>query len=105
MNRHISYEHFKMEGLYLLKDLLSKNVCAYFSILLHNDSKKYVRLLWEGQIYQFLCLYFRLAPVSKLMKVPIPLVWKLSMKAIVFLDDILLMGRDSLEETLIARDT
>ena len=62
LNRFIPYKHFKMEGLHCLKYVLQKGnyMCkidlkdAYFSVPLHKDSRKLVRFLWAGNLYDFL---------------------------------------------------
>lgn len=51
LNKHIPYVHFKMEGLFLLKEVLEKGdyMCeiylkdAYFAVSLHLESQKFVR--------------------------------------------------------------
>ena len=116
LNAYIPYNHFKMEGLFLLKEILQEGdyMCkldlrdAYFSVPLHKDSQKFVRFPWKGSLYQFQCLCFGLSPAprifSKLMKVPVALIRKLGGRIIVFLDDILLIA-PSIEELVVLRDT
>ena len=116
LNHYIPYQHFKMEGLHFLKDLLQKGdyMCkldlkdAYFSVPLHQDFQKFVRFQWKEKIYQFLCLCFGLGPAprmfTKLMKVPMALLRRLNIRAIVFLDDILVIASTE-EEAVMARDT
>ena len=116
LNWYIPYEHFKMEGLFLLKEILKKNdyMCkidlkdAYFAVPLHSSSQKHIRLKWKGNVYQFLCLCFGLSSAprvfTKLMKIPISVMRKLNVRLIIFLDDILIMA--STKKKLIqARDT
>jgi len=83
LNSYIPYNHFKMEGLYLLKDLLLEGdfMCkvdlkdAYFVVPLHCSSQEFVCFNWREKLYQFVCLCFGLAPAplvfTKLMKIPI----------------------------------
>ena len=83
VNSYIPYQHFKMEGLNNVKELLQKGdymvkidlTDAYFSIPLHKNSRKFLRFLWEGKTYEFLCLCFGLGPAprifTKLMKVSV----------------------------------
>jgi len=116
LNRHIPYLHFKMEGLFLLKDMLVQNDFmikldlkdAYFSVPLDTQSQKFVSFQWKKKIYQFLCMCFGLGPAprlfTKLMKVPISLLRKPNRRLIVYLDDILIMGK-SIQEIITARDT
>ena len=65
------------------------------------------RFQWEGMIYEFMCLAFGLGPAPriliKLMKVPVAVLRRLSIRLIIYLDDILLMGV-SLEAIEMARD-
>ena len=115
LNKFIPYKHLKMEGLHCLKYLLKKNdfLCkidlkdAYFSVPLCMSSRKFVRLTWSGNLYEFLCLYFGLGAAprifSKLLKVPIALLRRLNIRLVIYLDDIFLMGRT--EEILMSRDT
>jgi len=47
---------------------------AYFSMPIDPQSKKYLRFLWEGTLFEFQCLMFGLGPARrifrKLLKVP-----------------------------------
>ena len=68
-------------------------------------SQKFVSFKWKDLIYQFLCLWFGLAPAPrKFTKLPISLERKLNIRLIIFLDDILLMAA-SVEELTLVRDT
>ena len=105
-----------MEGLLLLKEMLLPGdktskiglKDAYFPILLSLKSRKYIRFQWKGLLYEFCCLCFGLSPAplvfAKLLTLPNSLLRKLSVRTIIYLDDILLM-ESSLEDLLMARDT
>ena len=105
-----------MEGLHCLKFLLEQGnlLCkidlkeVYFSVPLNKNSQKFVRFQWSGNLYQFLCLCFGLGPapgiLTKLLKVPIVLLRRVNIRIIIYLDDMLLMGR-TLREILMARGT
>ena len=72
-----------MEGLHLLRDMLKEGDCmcksdlkdAYFKILNNQESRKFLRFLWQGSLYEFMCLCFGLGPAplvfTKIMKVPL----------------------------------
>ena len=101
LNRNIPYQPFKVEGLFLLNEMLlpGDQMCkidlkdAYFAIL--GKSRKYVRFQWKD-LYEFCCLCFGLSPAplvfTKLLKAPISLLRKLNIRTIIYLDDILLMA-------------
>ena len=71
-------------------------------------SKKFVRFVWSGNLYEFLRLCFGFGPASrifsKLFKVPIALLRRLNIGLVIYFEDILLMGR-TVEEILMSRDT
>ena len=116
LNWFIPYKHFKMEGLHCLKYVLQKGdyMCkidlkdAYFSVPLHKDSRKLVRFLWVGKLYEFLCLCFGLGPAprifEKFLKVPISVLRRLMIRVIIHLDNLLILG-NSMSEIFMARDS
>ena len=67
LNKVVPYAYFKMESLFLLKEmlLLGDFMCkidlkdAYFVVPLSKNSQKYVRFQWKGLLYECLCLCFR----------------------------------------------
>ena len=99
LNQHIPYEHFKMEGLHLLKNLLKEVdfLCkvdlkdAYFP--LHKESHNFVCFEWKDKLYQIVCLCFGLAPVIR----------RLNLRIIIYLDNTLIIT-GSKGELLILRD-
>ena len=62
LNKFVTYQRFKMEGLHSLKYLLQNRDCmskidfknAYFSVPLSKESRKLVRFQWEGSLYKFI---------------------------------------------------
>ena len=115
-NLRIPFKHFKMEGFHCLKYVLQKGdyICkidlkdACISIPLHKDSRKLVRFLWAGNLYEFLCLCFGLGPVPRIfttfLKVPISVLRCLMVRVIIFLDDLLILG-NSMCEIFMIRDS
>lgn len=72
LNQVIPYQHFKMESSFCLRKMLQKDgfMCkldmkdTYFSLPLHQSSRKQARMLWSRSIYEFLwpCFGFWLGP-------------------------------------------
>ena len=81
---------------------------AYFTIPLDKSCRHLVRFLWEGNLYEFLCLFFSLGPAprvfTKILKVAISLLRHLNIRILIYLEDMLLMSQ-SIERLLVARDT
>ena len=104
-----------MEGLHCLKYLLEKTdfLCktnlkdSYFSVPQCMSSRKFVRFTWLENFYEFLCLCLGLGPAprifSKLLKIPIAPLTRLNIRLVIYLDDILLMGRP--KKVLMSWDT
>ena len=59
----LQYTHFKMEGIYLLRDLLQPNDWlgkidlkdAYFVISIQRNRRKYQRFVWKQTLLDFAC--------------------------------------------------
>ena len=68
LNQHLLYQHFKMEGVHVVRDLLQQGDWmsridlkdAYFAIPIHKNHRQYLRFLWQNQAYKFTCLPFGL---------------------------------------------
>jgi hypothetical protein len=64
LNKHIPYQHFKIEGLHYLKYMLQEGdfMCkldmkdVYFSVPLDKKSRENVRFQWSGKLYEFLSI-------------------------------------------------
>ncbi|KZS06356.1 Uncharacterized protein APZ42_030218 [Daphnia magna] len=104
LNRHIQYEHFKMENLETVRFLLRQGDWmvkldfedAYLTIPVHPAFRKYLRFLWRDRIFEFSCLAFGLAPAprvfTKLLKVVMAVLRKEGIRLVIYLDDILIMN-------------
>ena len=81
---------------------------AYFLVPLLRNCRDKVHFQWSGKLYEFLCLSFGLGPAprifTKTLKVPVSLIRRLNIRIVIYLDDMLLLGR-SIKEVLIATDT
>ena len=105
LNQFLPYEHFKMEGIHMVRDLLRKGDFmvkidlkdAYFTVPLCLAHQKFVRFSWEGTLYEFACLPFGLsiAPrvFTKIMKPVVALLRQLGIRLIIYLDDLLIMAQ------------
>ena len=116
LNQFVPYEKFKMETLRNVQELLQPGDLlvkidlkhAYYSVNLAEQSRKLVRFRWNGNQYEYLSLVFGLGPAprvfTKILKVPMTLLRNLNFRIIIFIDDMLIMGK-SLKEIEMARDT
>lgn len=105
LNRFISTDHFKLEDLRTAIKLVSRDCRmatldlkdAYHLIKIHEDSRKYLRFMWENDIYEFNVLPFGLnvAPYifTKIMKPVVKLLRTCGFLSTIYLDDLLLIGR------------
>ena len=108
LNRFVKYEHFKMEHLSNVPNLLDLDCYlgsvdlkdAYYSVPIHKDDRKYLRFNWKGKLFQFTGLPNGLACAPRVFtKVMKPVFSKLrgsGLMSIVYLDDTLLIGTDKL---------
>ena len=69
LNGWIRYQHFKMEGIHVLRDVLLKGDYftqintkdAYLTIPMHQNFQRFHRFRWLKQDFEFTCLPFWLA--------------------------------------------
>jgi hypothetical protein len=102
LNQFLGYEHFKMEGIHLLRDLLKKGDFlvkidlkdAYLTVPIWKNHQKYLRFLWKDTMLEFACLPFGLATAprvfTKLMKPVVGALRQRGIRLIIYLDDILI---------------
>ncbi|XP_066596921.1 uncharacterized protein [Prorops nasuta] len=106
LNKFIKVNHFKMEDIRTALRLISEDCAmglidlkdAYFLIPIHKKSRRYLRFKFEGVLYEFVCLPFGLcsAPFifTKLMKPVVASLRERGFLSVVYLDDILCLGKD-----------
>ena len=104
LNWWVQPQHFKMEGIHTLRDLLVQNDWlakldlkdAYFTVPIHPDHQKFLRFVVEQVHYQFTCLPFGLscAPwaFTKVLRPVAAFLRTLGVRVIVYIDDMLIMG-------------
>jgi hypothetical protein len=106
LNRYVETQKFKMEGLDSVRKLLQRNdfmmkldlTDAYFTVPIHDNHKKYLRLIFQGCTYEFQCLPFGLSSApqtfTKLLKPVIALIRSQAIWNVIYPDDMLLMDQN-----------
>ena len=111
LNNFVRSEHFKMESLHILPDLIQTGDYmikldlkdAYLQIPIYQDHQHLLQFQWMEKTYQFLCLPFGLTSAprvfTKVLKPLIGTLWQIGIRLVVYLDDILILhqGREELE--------
>ena len=104
LNEYLQYNHFKMEGIHILRDLMRPNDWlgkidlkdAYFVVPIWENHKKYLRFLWKDSLLEFACLPFGLAVAprvfTKIMKPVVARLRRTGIGLIIYLDDLLFMN-------------
>jgi len=110
LNGFVQKQHFKMEGSSMVKDLPQPGdwMCsldlkdAYLLVSIAKEHRKYLRFIWNGQIFEFTCLLFGLSSAprtfTKLLRPAMAHIQAQGVRLIVYLDDILVMHQ--LKESL-----
>ena len=105
LNQYIQCNHFKMEGVLALLELLDKNdyMCkidlkdAYEVMPIHENSRDYLTFLHQGVVYRYKSLAFGLnvAPqvFSKLMKCVLEPLCMSGIRFVFYLDDICVLAK------------
>ena len=112
LNRFLPKEKFKMEGLHTARSLLREGDYmmkldlkdAYYAVLIHPESRKYLRFQFKGPMYEFHCLPFGLSLAPRVFtRILRPIMGKLrseGIRAVICLDHLLLIHhqKDTLGE-------
>ena len=103
LNRSVKAEHFKIEGMHIVWDLLQEGDWmtrfdlkdAYFAIPIHKHHQKYLQFRWKNQSYQFQSLPFSLSTApqtfTKVLCPVIGLLRELGIRCVIYLDDIIII--------------
>ena len=106
LNHLVKYEHFQMEGLGTLINLVQEGEFlskldlkdAYFTVPMHLRDRKYLRFQWRGKLYEFQVLPFSLSSAprvfTRVMKAPIAFLRRLAFRNVVYLDDFCLTNSE-----------
>ena len=104
LNRFVHTEHFKMEGIHVLRDLLRAGDWmakvdlkdANFMLPIRDEDRAFLKFSFKDRTYQFKCLPFGLAcapwAFTKTLKPMAALLRQLGMRLIVYIDDILILA-------------
>ena len=104
LNSFVHTEHFKMEGIHTLRDLVNPEDWlakvdlkdAYFAIPVHKIHHLYLRFYYQNKCYQFQCLPFGLSSApwvfTKTLKPALALLREMGVRLIAYIDDILVLA-------------
>ena len=104
LNRFFVYNHFKMEHLDHVTDLIMLNDYmafidlsdAYFSVKIHRIYTKFLRFIWLDKLYEYTCLSFGYAAAprlfTKLTKLVMAQLHCRGIKVSIFIDDIIIVN-------------
>ena len=100
LNSFIQPQHFKMEGVHTLKELMKPGDWfakldlkdAYFTIPMHSSQRKYLRFVLQGKTYEFNCFPFGLSSAPWTLKPVAALLREMEVQMVIYIDDILIMA-------------
>ena len=102
LNRYLWIQHFKMESVYSVRDVLHRGDWmgkldlqdAYLTVPVFHPHRRFLRFQWRAQTYQFRCLPFGLATApgifTKLMRPVVTCLRQQGIRLVQYLDDTLL---------------
>ena len=109
LNTFVQCQHFKMEGIPALRELIEKGDFiakldlkdAYTVVPLHEDSRKFMTFDHRGVVYQYKSLPFGLSVAprvfSKIMRTVLEPLRKEGIRLVFYLDDICVLARSKIE--------
>ena len=104
LNRYLRVQHFKMESIYSVRDVLHRGNWmtkldlqdTYLTVPIFHSYRRFLRFQWKAQAYQFRCLPFGLATVprvfTKLMRPVVTCLRQQGIRLVQYLDDTLLLS-------------
>ena len=104
LNEHIAYEHFKMEGISTVRDLVQPKDWltkidisdAYPHIAIPPKLRHLFRFVWNGKTFQYRSMCFGLSSAprvwTRIMKPIVNLLRQLGIRCVIYLDDLLLLN-------------
>lgn len=105
VNQYIQCQHFKMEGVPALREIIQPNdwICkldlkdAYVVVPIHKDSRRYLSFRHQGMIFNYKSLPFGMSVAprvfSKLMRYAMTPLRKQGIRLVYYLDDICILAR------------
>ncbi len=109
LNKFVRYEHFKMEGLHTIRDLVQHGDYmakvdisqAFLHVLLHPTMRNFFRFRWKGKTYRFKVMPFGLCSAprifTKLMKEVVAHWRAQGLRLAFYIDDIIILARSAEE--------
>lgn len=106
LNEYLISPHFKMEDFRSVCNIMEEESYmatidlkdAYHLVPIHTSSRKFLRFYWENTLYEYNCLPFGLATAprifTKLLKPVVTVLRNEALSSVIFLDDMLLLGKD-----------
>ena len=104
LNEFVTFQHCKLESLKDVLDMITPRAWmssvdlkdAYYSIAIHKNFIKFLKLFWEGQYFAFQCLPNGYGPAlkmfTKVLKQPFGYLRSLGHQSVVYVDDSYLQG-------------
>ena len=104
LNQHVTYNHFKMESLKNVLDIIQPGAWmasvdlkdAFYSIPVNANFQKYLKFQWKNEYYKYVSMpngYGEAMRIfTKVMKVPFSFLRKKGLLSVIFVDDTYLQG-------------